>query len=57
MKQYHHMLNIIRPDYILLNFANYLKRDDLINLLEKLPEVTHLGFSERYEDVVLNNIT
>ncbi len=57
MKQYHHMLNIIRPDYILLNFANYLKRDDLIKLLDKLDGVTHLGFGPHYKDVVLNNIT
>lgn len=55
MKQYRRMLSILRPDYILLNFANYMSRADLAELLEKCPEITHLGFSEHYKDIVLNN--
>mgnify|MGYP003603487987 CR=1 FL=1 len=57
MKQYRRMLDIIRPDYILLNFANYMNREELIRLLDQLPEVSHLGFGPTYDKVVLNNIT
>jgi adenylosuccinate synthase len=55
-KQYSRMLDVIRPDYVFLNFANYLKREDLVDLLEKLPEVTHLGFGPKIKDVKLQNI-
>lgn len=53
--QYKYMLKTLRPDYILLNFANYLRYNDLIKLLKTLPEVTHLGFGPKVEDVYLNN--
>lgn len=51
MNQYHKMLDIYHPDYILLNFCNYLSHKDLTNLLNKLPEVTHLGFGPRQQDI------
>jgi len=51
-KQYTNMLNILYPDYILLNFCNYLNEHDLSNLLSKLPEVTHLSFGPYPEDVL-----
>ena len=44
--QYKEMLQVLQPDYILLNFCNYLEKYDLIKLLRKLPEVTHLGFGK-----------
>ncbi len=55
MKQYHKMISSLRPDYVLLNFANYLDRYSLSNLLDKLPEVTHLGFGPKIKDVYLNH--
>ena len=51
LKQYKNMLNQVRPDYILLNFANYLSTEALRRLLKKLPEVTHLGFGPKHTDI------
>lgn len=53
MTQYRKMLDMFRPDYILLNFCNYLNQEELALLLEKLKEVTHLGFSPRQSDIVM----
>lgn len=50
--QYQRMLKILKPDYILLNFANYLSEDQLQNLLTSLPEVTHLGFGPINLDII-----
>lgn len=52
---YRKMIDALRPDYVLLNFANYMKRDQLSDLLESLPEVTHLGFGPDQKDVYLNS--
>lgn len=52
-KQYHNMLKKLRPDYIFLNFCNYMKsRSELDALLDKLPEVTHLGFSCKTQGII-----
>lgn len=56
MHQYRNMLKVLKPDYILLNFANYLSQEDLEFLVEQLPEVTHLGFGPEIKDVKLNHI-
>lgn len=53
--QYQNMLSILRPDYILLNFCNYMEKYKLDELLVKLPEVTHLGFGPEIIDVKLNH--
>jgi len=42
--QYKDMLKKFKPDYIFLNFCNYLNRESLNDLLFRLPEITHLGF-------------
>ena len=55
MKQYRRMLDILRPDYVLLNFANYMSREKLAKLLDGLDEVTHLGFGPNVENVFLNH--
>lgn len=55
MQQYKKMLNFLRPDYILLNFANYMEKENLSALINELPEVTHLGFGPTYNDVYLNH--
>lgn len=52
MLQYKRMLSVIRPDYIFLNFANYLSKKELLELLAKLPEVTHLGFGPTHSDII-----
>jgi len=52
ISQYKKMLKIFKPNYILLNFCNYLSKDNLKLLLEKLPEVTHLGFGPKLENIV-----
>lgn len=49
--QYRKMLSVMLPDHILLNFCNYLSKDNLATLLNSLPEVTHLGFGPRTADV------
>lgn len=51
MLQYRRMLRLFRPDFIFLNFANYLTSKQLSSLLYKLPEVTHLGFGPRARDI------
>jgi len=55
MQQYKNMLNHLRPDYVFLNFANYMSDDALRELLEHLPEVTHLGFGKKVKKVKLNH--
>ena len=50
--QYKKMLQVMLPDYVFLNFCNYLKPTELSDLLETLPEVTHLGFSAFVEDIL-----
>jgi len=52
MQQYKDMLQALCPDYLVLNFANYLSLSALKSLLLTLPEVTHLGFGPSPEDVV-----
>jgi len=49
--QYHKMLHVMQPDYVLLNFCNYLKRKELEKLLSSLKEVTHLGFGPTYYEI------
>ena len=49
--QYKKMLSIMKPDYIFLNFCNYLNSKSLNKLLKQLPEVTHLGFGPKIEDI------
>jgi adenylosuccinate synthase len=53
--QYKRMLNILKPDYILLNFCNYLKKSDLRILLRELNEITHLGIGDTPENIILNH--
>ncbi len=55
IKQYKKMLNFLKPDYIFLNFANYMNKQELSSLLDKLPEITHLGFGPEIKDVTLNH--
>lgn len=59
MVQYQKMLDVFKPNYIFLNFANYLSREKLSKLLETLPEVTHICYGPRVEDVepVIKEIT
>jgi len=52
--QYGKMLNAFIPDYIFLNFANYLSEAKLAGLLCYLPEVTHLCYGPKTEDIELN---
>lgn len=49
--QYKKALSIFKPNYILLNFANYLNGAELNSLLDKLPEVTHVGFGPQISDI------
>lgn len=51
MMQYKRMIKVFKPDYILLNFANYLSKKELSDLIDKLPEVTHVSYGPRVEDV------
>lgn len=49
--QYQEMVRILRPDYIFLNFSNYLNEVSLNSLLDNLPEVTHLCSGPNADDV------
>jgi adenylosuccinate synthase len=51
LKQYKLAVKEIKPDNVFLNFCNYLKRTQLLQLLKELPEVTHLGFGPLCFDV------
>jgi len=51
MLQYKRMLDALRPDYILLNFTNYLSEKELSELLHKLPEVSHISDGPKVENV------
>ncbi len=50
--EYKKMLNFFRPDYVFLNFANYLTLKKLQRLLKRLPEVTHVCFGPEIDDVL-----
>ena len=49
--QYAKMLKVMCPDYVFLNFCNYLSPDNLAVLLPRLSEVTHLGFGPEVKDI------
>ena len=49
------MLNILSPDYVFLNFCNYLTRVKIDNLLKVLKEVTHVGFGPTIADILSVN--
>ena len=49
---YQNMLDNLIPDYIFLNFCNYLDKYELDDLLDKLPEVTHLGFGKTTDSII-----
>lgn len=51
---YTKMLKYLKPDYVFLNFCNYLSEKKLNKLLKVLPEVTHLGFGPTIENIKLN---
>lgn len=50
--QFERMKRKLNPDYILLNFANYLSKSDLEKLLSKLDGITHIGFGPEIKDIV-----
>jgi adenylosuccinate synthase len=52
MIEYKKMLKMFHPDYIFLNFANYLSLNELQKLLKKLKEVTHVCFGPKIEDIL-----
>lgn len=51
MIQYKKMLKAFKPDYILLNFTNYLSEKELSELLKELPEVSHISNGPKIEDI------
>ncbi len=51
MIQYKKMLEAFKPDYILLNFTNYLSEKELSELLKELPEVSHISNGPKTEDI------
>jgi hypothetical protein len=46
------MLNILNPDYVFLNFCNYLSKKKVDNLLKELKEITHVGFGPTIADIL-----
>lgn len=55
IKQYRKMLRLFNPNFILLNFCNYMNNDTLSDLLQKLPEITHLSFGPSLDDIIQRN--
>jgi len=53
MKQYKRMIEYLKPNYVFLNFANYLTDSELLKLVKKLPEVTYVCYGPKIEDVEL----
>ncbi len=49
-EQYNKMMRLYKPDYVLLNFANYLSDTELNNLMEKI-DITHISYGPMIEDV------
>jgi len=52
MIEYRKMLKMFHPNYVFLNFANYLDLKNLQKLLRKLPEVTHVCVGPKIKDVL-----
>lgn len=50
-KQYEEMLQALRPNYVFLNFCNYINKNTLNTFLKRMPEITHLGFGPKIEDI------
>lgn len=50
--QYKNMISQLRPDYVFLNFVNYLSKEEQIAMVNLLPEVTHLCYGPRVEDII-----
>lgn len=50
-QQYKKMLKSLKPDFLFLNFANYMQREELYKLIEELPEVTHIGMGKVVEKI------
>jgi len=50
--QYKRMLDLLSPDYVFLNFCNYLTRKKIDDMLKILPEVTHVGFGPTIHDIL-----
>ena len=55
-RQYSDMLRKLKPDYIFLNFCNYLDSQSLNRMLLWLPEVTHLGFGATIENIYTRSV-
>lgn len=51
-EQYKDMLVKLRPDYVFLNFCNYLSEEALSRLLDNLTLVTHLGFGDDIDKII-----
>lgn len=56
MLHYQDAVHALKPDFVLLNFANYLKGEaeikKLTSRMAKVQRVTHLGFGPRPQDVI-----
>lgn len=52
MIEYNRMKDMLRPDYVFLNFANYMSDYEITEMLENLPEVTHIGYGPKINDIV-----
>jgi len=56
MQQYQESLNAILPDYIFLNFVNYLEKEDQKRFINKIGTIrypTHIGSGPKVTDVYL----
>jgi len=50
--QYKEAIEMLRPNFVFLNFANYLTTNELSTMLTKLPEITHIGMGSSTIDVI-----
>ncbi len=50
--QYQEALDKLRPDFVFMNFMNYLSEVDQMTFLSKHPEITHVGYGPETIDVL-----
>ena len=51
-EQYNYMIRQCKPDYVFLNFANYLTDNDILNIVREHQHITHLGFGPTMDDIL-----
>jgi adenylosuccinate synthase len=57
-QQYKKMIKMLKPDFVILNFCNYLNKKDLKTLIDKINlinDITHISFGPKPTEVYIYN--